>query len=149
MKAVLQRVTEASVWVDGKEVSAIDRGWLILLGISSKDSEEQIPYRIKKIMSLRGFCDNEGKMNLSIKDVSGCLLIASQFTLYGNCSKGRRPNFTGAAHPELAEPLYEMFCSKLRDLGVKKVAQGIFGAMMEVSLLNDGPVTLIVETKNS
>lgn len=146
MKAVLQRVTEASVWVDGKEVSTIDQGWLILLGISGSDSEEQIPYLVKKIMSLRGFCDDERKMNLSIKDIGGSLLIVSQFTLYGKCDRGARPSFVEAARPELAEPIYKKFLAACQEHDVP-VKAGIFGAKMEVNMKGDGPVTLIIESK--
>lgn len=143
MKAVVQRVQSASVTVDGKEVSSIGRGFLTLLGIAKGDSEEQLQKLMQKILALRIFPDEGGKMNLSLKDVGGSHLIVSQFTLLGDTSKGNRPSFIGAEVPERAQALYE----KSLQLSSQSVETqgGIFGADMKVSLLNDGPVTLILE----
>ena len=147
MKAILQRVSNASVWVENKKISEIKKGWLILLGICLKDTEEQISYLGKKIMSLRAFCDSEGKMNLNVKEIGGSLLIVSQFTLYGKCDKGARPSFMEAARPELAEPLYEKFLDFMKEQKIP-VSSGIFGATMEVHMQGDGPVTLTLESKD-
>ena len=146
MKAVLQRVSEASVWVDQKQISAIKHGWLILLGICHEDTEKEIDYLAKKILALRAFNDKDGKMNLNVQDVAGSLLIVSQFTLYGRCDKGSRPSFVKAARPEHAEPLYEKFLEHIKKQGAP-VQAGIFGAKMEVRMKGDGPVTLILESK--
>jgi D-aminoacyl-tRNA deacylase len=145
MRAVLQRVSFASVKVADEVVGAIDRGWLVLLGIAPTDTESATTWLADKIVGLRAFPDLEGKMNLSVQDVSGSVLVVSQFTLYGDCQKGRRPSFVGAAKPEMAEPLYEAFVRAVRRHGVT-VATGRFGADMHVALLNDGPVTLILDT---
>ena len=146
MKAILQRVSEASVWVDSKEVSHINQGWLILLGICHSDQESHISYLVKKILSLRAFCDEEEKMNLSIKDVGGSILLVSQFTLYGRCDKGARPSFVEAARPEHAKPLYQKLAERLREHGVT-VETGVFGAKMDIRMRGDGPVTLTLESK--
>ncbi len=145
MRAVIQRVSQASVRVDGAVVGQIGPGFLVLLGITHSDGEDEATWLAKKIAGLRLFEDAEGKMNLGLADVGGAVLAVSQFTLYGNAAKGRRPSFTQAARPEQAQPLYEHFCAALRTEGVE-VAQGIFQAHMQVALVNDGPVTLIVET---
>ncbi len=144
MKLVIQRVKEASVAVDGNIVGKVDRGLLILVGITHIDTKEIVNYLSKKVSNLRIFEDENGKMNLSVKDVKGQLLIVSQFTLYANCNNGNRPSFTEAADPELANELYEYFCDKCIENGIE-IQKGIFGADMKVSLLNDGPVTIILE----
>ena len=144
MKALVQRVIQASVTVDGKEISTIEKGFLVLIGITHTDTEKEADYLVKKVTNLRVFEDENGKMNLSLKDVGGRLLIVSQFTLYGNCESGNRPSFTEAAKPDIANPLYEYFCSKCEKEGIE-VQRGIFGADMKVSLINDGPVTIFLE----
>lgn len=146
MRAVLQRVTSASVTVDETVTGAVSHGLLVLLGVGPEDTDVQSRWLAAKIASLRIFSDEDGKMNLSLLDVGGGALVVSQFTLYGSCRKGRRPSFVGAAHPTLAEPLYERFCSDLRAEGVSAVEQGVFGADMQVALVNDGPVTLVIDT---
>ena len=144
MRVLIQRVKEASVKVDGKEVGKIDKGFLVLVGITHTDTEKEADYLSKKVTNLRVFEDENGKMNLSLKDVGGKLLIVSQFTLYGNCLDGNRPSFTDAAKPDMANELYEYFCKKCEETGIE-VQKGIFGADMKVNLLNDGPVTLMIE----
>ena len=144
MKLVVQRVKKAQVEVEQKIVGKIESGFLVLLGVTHKDTTEQADYLVKKLCNLRVFSDENGKMNLSIKDVKGELLIVSQFTLYANCQDGNRPSFTNAAKPEQANELYEYFCKKCEDNGIK-VEKGIFGADMKVELINDGPVTIILE----
>ncbi|MFH2067430.1 MAG: D-aminoacyl-tRNA deacylase [Pseudomonadota bacterium] len=145
MKAVIQRVKQSSVTVDGKIVGSIQRGMLILLGVSQEDRESDAGYLADKIANLRIFEDAAGKMNLSLLDTGGEALVVSQFTLLGDCRKGRRPSFIDAAPPEKAGQLYEYFIQMLRGMGVP-VQTGIFRAMMDVSLVNDGPVTLILES---
>ncbi len=145
MRVVLQRVSEASVKVDGEVIGSIGRGIVVLLGIGPKDTEKQVDWLAEKIATLRIFPDDAGKMNLSLIDIAGELLIISQFTLYGDCQKGRRPSFIGAAPPAIAEPLYEAVLRSCRLLGIN-TESGRFGADMKVSLTNDGPVTLILET---
>ena len=145
MRAVVQRVSRASVSVEEKIVGAIDEGLLVLLAISPSDCEKEASWLARKLTRLRIFQDELGKMNLSLLDVKGSMLIVSQFTLYGNCRKGNRPSFVASAPPEIAEPLYERFTELVAELGVE-VAKGRFGAMMDVSLVNDGPVTLLVDT---
>ena len=145
MRAVLTRVKSASVTVDGKVIGRIGPGFLILLGITHEDTEAQAVKLADKICSLRVFEDENGKLNRGLDEVGGQLLIVSQFTLYGNCKKGRRPEFLAAARPELAVPLYEKFVALCRDKGFH-VETGEFGASMEVESVNDGPVTLIVDT---
>lgn len=145
MRVVLQRVLEASVEVGGKVVGAIGPGHLLLVGFTDGDGEEEVRWMAEKVVGLRVFEDEEGKMNLSLEDVSGDLLVVSQFTLYGDTRKGRRPSFVHAAHPDLAVPLYERFLEHLRELAPGRLEAGIFGAMMRVSLVNDGPVTLTLE----
>lgn len=145
MRAVIQRVKYSSVSVDGEVVGKIDKGLMVLLGITHNDGEKEINWLSKKIKDLRIFEDADGKMNLGLEDIQGDLLVISQFTLYGDCIKGRRPGFTEAAKPDLAKPLYEKFLEKCRSYGIKTEA-GIFGADMKVELLNDGPVTLVIDT---
>ena len=144
MRLVIQRVKKASVEVEEKIVGEIEKGFLVLIGIKQGDTEEQADYLAKKLCNLRVFEDENEKMNLSIKDVEGKLLIVSQFTLYGDCTGGNRPSFIEAARPEQAIPLYEYFCQKCEEYGIE-VQKGIFGAHMNVELLNDGPVTIIIE----
>lgn len=144
MKLVVQRVKKAEVKVDGNIIGKIDKGFLVLIGIKVGDTKEQANYLVKKLCNLRVFSDENDKMNLSIKDVKGKLLIVSQFTLYGDCSQGNRPSFIEAARPEEANPLYEYFCNQC-ELNNIEVQKGIFGADMKVELINDGPVTIIIE----
>ena len=145
MRAVVQRSKRATVHVGDELVGAIDGGLVVLLAIAPRDTEKQVAWMAEKIAHLRIFSDDTGKMNLSLLDVGLEALVVSQFTLYGDCRKGRRPNFTGSAHPDLAKPLYEAFCAKLSSLSVR-VETGRFAAMMDVQLCNDGPVTLIVDS---
>ena len=144
MKLVVQRVKKAEVKVDGNIVGKIDKGFLVLIGIKVGDTKEQADYLVKKLCNLRVFSDENDKMNLSIKDVKGKVLIVSQFTLYGDCSQGNRPSFIEAARPKEANPLYEYFCNQC-ELNNIEVQKGIFGADMKVELINDGPVTIIIE----
>ena len=144
MKIVVQRVKEANVKVDGKIVGEIDKGFMVLVGVTHNDTKENADYLAKKLCKLRVFEDENEKMNLSLKDVGGKLLLISQFTLYANTADGNRPSFIEAARPEQAEELYEYFCEKCKEQGIE-VQKGIFGAHMDVSLLNDGPVTIIIE----
>jgi D-tyrosyl-tRNA(Tyr) deacylase len=144
LRAVVQRVSQASVTVDGQAVGRIGRGLLILLGVKSGDTEAEAEWLAAKIAGLRIFSDDEGKFNLSVKDMGGAALVVSQFTLYGDVRKGRRPGFSDAAPPDLAEPLVNRFTEFLRAEGLP-VETGIFGALMRVEIHNDGPVTLILE----
>ncbi|MBR3697087.1 MAG: D-tyrosyl-tRNA(Tyr) deacylase [Clostridia bacterium] len=144
MKLVIQRVKKAKVDVEEKTVGKIGKGFLVFVGITHTDTKEEADFLAKKLCNLRVFEDNDNKMNLALKDVKGELLIISQFTLYANTKDGNRPSFTDAAKSEVAEPLYEYFLEKCREYGIK-VEKGIFGADMQVSLLNDGPVTIIIE----
>lgn len=144
MRVVLQRVKEASVTVEGAVTGQIDQGFLLLVGITHDDTLEQVNWLADKIASLRVFEDEEERMNRSLQDVEGKILSVSQFTLYGDIKKGRRPAFTEAAKPDLANELYEAFNARLRQQGIV-VETGQFGAMMDVALVNDGPVTLILE----
>ncbi len=144
MKIVVQRVKEAKVEVDNEIVGKIEKGFLVLIGITHTDTKENADYLVKKLCNLRVFADEEGKMNKSLKDVGGKLLLISQFTLYSNCSQGNRPSFIEAARPEQAKELYEYFCEECRKKDIE-VEKGIFGADMQVSLMNDGPVTIIIE----
>lgn len=147
MRAVLQRVSEASVTIDGQVKGAIQRGLLVLLGIEDADTIEDVTWLSKKIVQMRIFGDDAGLMNLSVQDIDGDILIISQFTLHATTRKGNRPSFIKAARPEKAIPLYEQMILQLRaDLG-KDVATGAFGADMKVSLINDGPVTIIIDSK--
>ena len=144
MRALLQRVSRASVTVDGRIVGQIDRGFVVLLGVTHADTRAEAEWVAAKIAGLRVFDDDAGKMNLSLADVGGALLVVSQFTLYGDARKGRRPSFSDAAAPEQAEPLVDWFVDCLRRAGFT-VATGVFGAHMDVAIHNDGPVTLLVE----
>jgi D-tyrosyl-tRNA(Tyr) deacylase len=144
MRALLQRVSAASVTVEGQKVGRISRGFVVLLGVTHSDTEAEADWLANKVAGLRVFEDDEGKMNASLADVGGALLVVSQFTLYGDARKGRRPSFTDAARPEQAEPLVDYFVAQLRRLGFE-VATGVFGAYMDVKIHNDGPVTLLVE----
>ena len=146
MRAVLTRVSSASVTIDGQQVGAIGNGFLILLGVGPEDNEAHCRYLAEKALGLRIFEDEEGKMNRSLADVGGQVLVVSQFTLYGNCRKGRRPSFNEAAPPELGNRLYEQFLADCKDLGFPP-EHGRFGAHMEVASVNDGPVTLILDTQ--
>ncbi len=148
MKVVVQRVSRADVRIGGKSVGTIGVGFVILVGFAPTDSDDTVAWMADKLLGLRVFGDAEGKMNLALSDVGGALLVVSQFTLYGDVQKGRRPSFVDAAPPELAVPLYERFVARLRERGAEsgtRVETGEFGAMMEVELVNDGPVTLILE----
>lgn len=145
MKAVIQRVSSAHVLVDNKQVSRIDTGVLVLLGVAKNDTAADVAYLVDKIVHLRIFEDLRGKMNLSLKDISGQLLVVSQFTLAGNCRKGRRPSFDSAAPPAVAESLYRQFIETARKFGIV-VAGGQFGAMMTIHLANHGPATFILES---
>ncbi|QHE53100.1 D-aminoacyl-tRNA deacylase [Pontibacillus sp. HMF3514] len=147
MKAVIQRGRNASVTVKGETTGSIDEGLVVLLGVTHDDTEEDAKYLADKITNLRIFEDDQGKMNLSLKDQEGQMLSISQFTLYGDCRKGRRPSFQNAARPEPANELYEIFNGYVRDQGVP-VETGAFGEMMDVQLTNVGPVTLILESKD-
>ena len=144
MRALIQRVSQASVSVDGRIAGRIGRGFVVLLGVTHTDSTAEARWLSGKIAGLRVFDDEAGKMNRSLSDVEGELLVISQFTLYGDAQKGRRPSFTDAAGPDVAEPLVDTFIGFLREAGFK-VATGVFGAHMDVELLNDGPVTLMIE----
>ena len=146
MRAVIQRVTRASVAVDGKVVGQIGQGLLIFLGVATDDTEKDMEYLAHKIANLRIFEDEANKMNRSLLDIQGEALVVSQFTLYGDCRKGRRPSFTHAAPPDKANMFYEMFIEYLRVLGLQ-VQSGVFQAFMEVELLNDGPVTLLLDSR--
>lgn len=146
MRAVIQRVSSASVKVEGEKKGAVQNGMLVLLGVHETDTEKDAEKLAAKISSLRIFTDENDKMNLSLSDIDGKVLVISNFTLYGDCSHGRRPSFISAARPEKAEPLYEYFCDRLLKSGVSEVQMGVFGADMKVELLNDGPVTLVIDS---
>jgi len=146
MRVVIQRVSQAKVTVQGKEVGAIGPGLCLFLGVAKGDTEEDSTYLVQKSVELRIFEDDEGKFNRALLDVGGEVLVVSQFTLYGDCTKGRRPSFSHAASPEEAERLYQQFVQKLREKG-PRVATGQFQAKMEVSLVNSGPVTFIIDSK--
>ena len=144
MRVVLQRVSKASVRIDGRVVGSVGAGFCLLVGFTHTDSQAQVDWMADKVAGLRLFPDAEGKMNVGLAEVGGAVLVVSQFTLYGDSEKGRRPSFIDAARPEVAIPLYEAFIAALRSRGLE-VETGRFGAMMEVELINDGPVTLILE----
>ena len=149
MRVLLQRVSEASVKVEGNVVGAIDQGLLMLVGIESDDTQEDIDWLVKKVTQMRIFSDDQGKMNLSLMDTKGAALCVSQFTLHASTKKGNRPSFIKAARPEIAIPLFDQFKVALSSIiGDEKVSSGIFGADMKVSLLNDGPVTIWLDSKN-
>ena len=146
MKAVIQRVLSASVNISGLEIGAINQGFLILLGIEKDDSSDDLDYLVNKTIGLRIFNDKNANINLSIEDVGGDILVVSQFTLCADTRKGLRPNFINAASPEMANNVYQQYCDKLREANIS-VLTGQFGAMMEVSLINDGPVTIILDSR--
>ncbi len=146
MKAVIQRVTKAKVTVDGEITGQIGTGFLVLLGVMQEDTEKEMALLAKKVSEIRIFTDENDKMNLSLSQVDGEVLVVSQFTLCADIAKGRRPSFTPSAPAEKANRLYEAFCEELLRLGVRKVEKGVFGADMKVELLNDGPVTIIMNT---
>lgn len=148
MRVVIQRVTHASVTIEGREKSAIGKGYLVLVGIESADTEDDARWLVRKIAGLRVFDDADGVMNLSIGDVGGDVLVVSQFTLMASYKKGNRPSWLRAAPHSISIPLYERFCALLSEALGKEVATGEFGAMMQVELLNDGPVTICMDTKN-
>lgn len=148
MRVVLQRVKEANVKVENKCVGQIDAGLLVLLGIETSDTEEDVLWLSRKIPTMRIFGDSEGLMNLSLLDIGGSILIVSQFTLHASTKKGNRPSFIKAARPDQAIPLYNSFKHQLKQNGINNIQEGIFGAMMEVSLINDGPVTITMDSKN-
>jgi D-tyrosyl-tRNA(Tyr) deacylase len=145
MRAVIQRVRSAKVSVEGKIVGQINAGWLVLLGVGPDDGPDDLDYMVQKTAHLRAFPDDEGKMNRSVLDIKGEILAVSQFTLYGDCRKGRRPGFSNAAPPEFADALYQQYIRHMRDLGLK-VATGTFAANMQVDLTNDGPVTFVLDS---
>lgn len=145
MKAVIQRVISADVKVDGQVKGSVGQGFMILFGAGHGDTAEEADWLAHKTANMRIFSDENGKMNLSIKDVGGSALVVSQFTLYADCRRGNRPSFTDACEPEKADELYEYFCDALRAEGVTDIQKGVFGADMKVSLVNDGPVTIVLE----
>ena len=148
MRTVIQRVSQASVTIDGNMKSEIGKGLLVLLGICDDDNEEDIDWLVRKIVQLRVFDDENGVMNRSVTDIQGEIMVASQFTLYASYKKGNRPSWLRASKPEVATPLYLLFCKKMSEALGKSVATGSFGADMKVSLINDGPVTICMDTKN-
>ena len=147
MRAVIQKVLQASVNVEEKQVSSIGKGLLVLLGIEDADTDEDIDWLVKKMLQLRIFDDESGVMNLSVQDVGGDVIIVSQFTLYASTKKGNRPSYIRASKPDIAIPMYEKFIQKTEEVLGEKVGTGVFGAMMKVELINDGPVTIIIDTK--
>lgn len=147
MRAIIQRVSEAKVNIEGETEGEIGPGLLVLLGIEGEDNQEDIDYLVRKISKMRIFEDDEGKMNLSVQDVGGSVLSISQFTLHADTKKGNRPSFIKAAKPDISEPLYEKFNQGLKDTGLP-VATGEFGADMQIHLVNDGPVTILIDSKN-
>jgi len=148
MRAVVQRVTRASVTIDGKVVGEIENGLVVLLGVARDDTKQDADYLAPKIVALRIFDDSDGRMNVSVKEIGGGILIVSQFTLYGDVRRGLRPSWSDAAPPEIAEPLYEYFVESSRKL-VDRVETGSFRAMMQVELVNDGPVTLLLDSRRA
>ena len=147
MRVVVQKVKEASVTVEGKLISAIKKGLLVLVGIENDDSQEDIDYLVKKVSQLRVFLDEKDVMNLSVKDVGGDVIVVSQFTLHASTKKGNRPSYIRAAKPDFSVPMYEKFVVAMEQALDKKVGTGKFGAMMDVALVNDGPVTVIIDSK--
>lgn len=148
MRAVVQRVKEGKVVVEGEIVGQINKGLLVLLGVGDGDDEKDLEYMVDKVLGLRIFEDENGKMNLSVTDVNGELLVVSQFTLYGDVRKGKRPSFTSSAHPSIAEEYYERFISMCRERGIK-TEHGVFGAHMDVGFTNSGPVTILLDSKKT
>jgi len=149
MRAIIQRVSYAKVTVDNKIVGEIEKGLLVFLGVGDADMPLDLDYITDKVTNMRIFEDLSGKMNLSVKDINGEMLAVSQFTLYGDVRRGRRPSFSSAAQPDIAKEHYEMFIQKCRSAGVKKVEQGVFGADMKVEIINDGPVTIMLDSKRT
>ena len=147
MRIVIQKVKEASVSVENKTISSIKKGLLILVGIENADTQEDINYLVKKVVQLRVFGDENGVMNLSVKDVGGDIIVVSQFTLHANTKKGNRPSYIRAAKPDFSIPMYENFIAEMESALGKKVGTGKFGAKMDVALINDGPVTIIIDSK--
>ena len=145
MRLVVQKVSQSSVKIEGEIVGAIDKGYMVLVGITKGDDELLVEKMVDKLVNLRIFEDENDKLNLSLLDVGGSVLSISQFTLYANCKKGRRPSFIDAAKPDISSPLYDFFNKKLEEKGIN-VERGVFGAMMEVSLINNGPVTIILDS---
>ena len=145
MRLVVQKVSQSSVKIEGEIVGAIDKGYMVLVGITNGDDELLVEKMVDKLVNLRIFEDENDKLNPSLLDVGGSVLSISQFTLYANCKKGRRPSFIDAAKPDISSPLYDFFNKKLEEKGIN-VERGVFGAMMEVSLINDGPVTIILDS---
>ena len=145
MRLVVQKVSQSSVKIEGEIVGAIDKGYMVLVGITNGDDELLVEKMVDKLVNLRIFEDENDKLNLSLLDVGGSVLSISQFTLYANCKKGRRPSFIDAAKPDISSPLYDFFNKKLEEKGIN-VERGVFGAMMDVSLINDGPVTIILDS---
>ncbi len=148
MRGLIQRVLSASVTIDGEKISEIGKGILLLVGVTDTDTEKDVDYIVDKTVNARIFPDSEDKLNLSLVDVKGSILVVSQFTLYGDARKGRRPSFIRAAKGEISEPLYELVCKKIRDMGIE-VQTGKFGADMKVELINDGPTTILLESDRS
>ncbi len=148
MRAVVQRVKHAHVTVEDEKVGRIEKGLLVFLGVEKGDNEVDLNYSVDKVTGLRIFEDQNGKMNLSVRDVGGSILAVSQFTLHGDCRKGRRPSFIRAAEPDVAKWYYEQFIQKVGEMGIP-VAQGVFQAKMEVTLINDGPVTILLDSKKT
>jgi D-tyrosyl-tRNA(Tyr) deacylase len=147
MRIVIQKVSKASVTVEGQLVSSIGKGLLVLLGVEDADTDDDIDWLVKKMVQLRVFSDESGVMNLSVQDVSGDILVVSQFTLHASTKKGNRPSYIRASKPEFAVPMYEKFIQKSEEVFGKRIGTGIFGATMDVSLVNDGPVTIIIDSK--
>ena len=147
MRVVIQKVKEASVSVENKTISSIKKGLLILVGIENADMQKDIDWLVKKIVQLRVFSDKNGVMNLSVQDVGGDIIVVSQFTLHANTKKGNRPSYIRAAKPDISIPMYEKFISEMESVLGKKVGAGVFGATMDVALINDGPVTIIIDSK--
>ncbi len=147
MRVVIQKVKEASVSVENKTISSIKKGLLILVGIENADMQEDINWLVKKVVQLRVFGDENGVMNLSVKDVGGDIIVVSQFTLHANTKKGNRPSYIRAAKPDISIPMYEKFINEMESALGKKVGAGVFGAKMDVALINDGPVTIIIDSK--
>lgn len=148
MRAVIQRVSSAGVVAEGQLCGQISKGLLVLLGVETGDEQADMEWLLQKISAMRIFSDSEGKMNLSVTDIQGEILVVSQFTLLADCKKGNRPSFIRAARPEQAIPFYEKFCEALGNISGCKIARGVFGADMQVTLLNDGPVTIVLDSKN-
>jgi D-tyrosyl-tRNA(Tyr) deacylase len=148
MRIVIQRVSEASVKVESEIISVIKKGMLVLVGIEDSDNQDDVDFLVKKIVQLRIFDDENGVMNLSVKDVDGEIIVVSQFTLHASTKKGNRPSYIRASKPDFAIPMYEKFIAAIENVMGKKVGTGKFGAMMDIALVNDGPVTIIIDSKN-